>query len=256
MPPPPQPQQQPQIRGDDAGPAPAGRLRRAWDRLKHEASPVLFGSRLCLLLLPLPLALAAAPAGWPAGVVFLLTLLPLCSLAEVSESKARVLGVHASLRCYALHLRAPRILRSCLSDPSSPRTPSPNPTQRLGFVTEQLAAHTSDAIGGLLNATFGNATEAIIAGFAIARGSLRVVKLTLLGSIVSNLLLVLGSSFVVGAWARPLQHFNVRGAGATCVLLILVGALHFCISASAHALPAVVVGGKTRMCTATRREGS
>ena len=65
--------------------------------------------------------------------------------------------------------------------------------QRLGWITEQLANYTNDTLGGLLNASFGNATEMIISGFALAKRSetyLRVVQLSLLGSIISNLLLV------------------------------------------------------------------
>ena len=58
--------------------------------------------------------------------------------------------------------------------------------ERLGFVTEQLAMHTNSTIGGLLNATFGNATEMIVSLFAIRNGLLRVVQLSLLGSVLSN----------------------------------------------------------------------
>jgi Ca2+:H+ antiporter len=89
------------------------------------------------------------------------------------------------------------------------------------MITEQLAAYTNDSIGGLLNATFGNATEVILAAFAIRRGYLRVVKLTLLGSVVSNLLLVLGSAFVAGGALHPMQHFNPRGVGVKSALLLL-----------------------------------
>ncbi|KAI8466789.1 MAG: Ca2+ antiporter/cation exchanger [Monoraphidium minutum] len=93
--------------------------------------------------------------------------------------------------------------------------------ERLGMITEQLAMYTNDSVGGLLNATFGNATEVIIAAFAISKGYLRVVKLTLLGSIVSNLLLVLGSAFIAGGVLHPMQHFNAKGINVNCGLLIL-----------------------------------
>ncbi|GBG00092.1 calcium proton exchanger [Raphidocelis subcapitata] len=93
--------------------------------------------------------------------------------------------------------------------------------ERLGMITEQLAMYTNDSVGGLLNATFGNATEVIIAAFAISRGYLRVVKLTLLGSIVSNLLLVMGSAFIAGGVLHPMQHYNQRGINVNCGLLLL-----------------------------------
>ncbi|KIZ06925.1 Vacuolar cation/proton exchanger 3 [Monoraphidium neglectum] len=93
--------------------------------------------------------------------------------------------------------------------------------ERLGMITEQLALYTNDSVGGLLNATFGNATEVIIAAFAISKGYLRIVKLTLLGSIVSNLLLVLGSAFIAGGVLHPMQHFNAKGVNVNCGLLIL-----------------------------------
>jgi Ca2+:H+ antiporter len=64
--------------------------------------------------------------------------------------------------------------------------------ERLGYVTEEMAKHTNATIGGLLNATFGNLTEMIVSIFALQAGLLRVVQLSLLGSILSNMLLVLG----------------------------------------------------------------
>eukprot|EP00965_Chrysotila_dentata_P217429 6189985-Pleurochrysis_carterae.AAC.2 len=73
--------------------------------------------------------------------------------------------------------------------------------ERLSFVTEQLAMHTSDTLGGLLNATFGNVTELIVSLFALQRGMLRIVQVSLLGSILSNLLLVLGCAFFAGGEA-------------------------------------------------------
>ena len=62
--------------------------------------------------------------------------------------------------------------------------------ERLSFVTEQLAMHTTPTMGGLLNATFGNLTELIVCLLALAEGKTRVVQLSLLGSVLSNLLLV------------------------------------------------------------------
>lgn len=96
--------------------------------------------------------------------------------------------------------------------------------ERLGFVTEQLAMYTSDAVGGLLNATFGNATEVIIAAFALSKGGityLRVVQLSLLGSVVSNLLLVMGTAFIAGGIKRKVQTFNRTGINVNGGMLIL-----------------------------------
>ena len=64
----------------------------------------------------------------------------------------------------------------------------------LGDATEQLALHTNDTIGGLLNATFGNATELIICYFLLKSGQLATVQISLLGSILSNSLLVMGTA--------------------------------------------------------------
>ncbi|KAK8579035.1 hypothetical protein V6N12_069370 [Hibiscus sabdariffa] len=70
--------------------------------------------------------------------------------------------------------------------------------ERLGYATEQLAFFTGPTVGGLLNATFGNATELIISIYALKSGMTRVVQLSLLGSILSNMLLVLGWAFFCG----------------------------------------------------------
>ncbi|KAL5710279.1 Vacuolar cation/proton exchanger 3 [Ranunculus cassubicifolius] len=70
--------------------------------------------------------------------------------------------------------------------------------ERVSFLTEQIAFYTGPTVGGLLNATCGNATELIIAIFALFDGKVDVVKYSLLGSILSNLLLVLGTSLFCG----------------------------------------------------------
>ena len=70
--------------------------------------------------------------------------------------------------------------------------------ERVSFLTEQIALYTGPTIGGLLNATCGNATELIIAMFALVQGKIEVVKCSLLGSVLSNLLLVLGTSLFCG----------------------------------------------------------
>lgn len=93
--------------------------------------------------------------------------------------------------------------------------------ERLGFVTEQLALYTNETLGGLLNASFGNATELIISGFALRYGYLRVVQLSLLGSILSNLLLVLGSALLAGGLRFKQQSFNQAGMSVNVGLLML-----------------------------------
>ncbi|KAF0400028.1 calcium/proton exchanger [Gigaspora margarita] len=71
----------------------------------------------------------------------------------------------------------------------------------LGFATEELAESVGETLGGLLNATFGNAVELIIAIVALANGQIRVVQASMLGSVLSNILLVLGSCFLAGGIA-------------------------------------------------------
>jgi Ca2+:H+ antiporter len=93
--------------------------------------------------------------------------------------------------------------------------------ERLGYCTEQLALHTNPTIGGLLNATFGNATELIVAIAALVNKLYRLVQLSLLGSIFSNLLLVLGSAFFVGGIRYHTQHFSKITSRVNMVLLML-----------------------------------
>lgn len=93
--------------------------------------------------------------------------------------------------------------------------------ERLGFCTEQLAIHTNDSIGGLLNATFGNATEVIVGITALSKGLYRVVQLSLLGSVLSNLLLVLGTAFLFGGYKFKTQTFGKITAQISASILIL-----------------------------------
>src|SRR5213595_2791592 len=81
----------------------------------------------------------------------------------------------------------------------------------MGRATEELAARSGPGVGGLLNVTFGNAPELIIALFALGEGLHEVVKASLIGSILGNTLLVLGASMLVGGLKvsrRGSQHFN------------------------------------------------
>jgi Ca2+:H+ antiporter len=91
----------------------------------------------------------------------------------------------------------------------------------LGRATEQLAHHTGEGIGGLLNATFGNAAELIIAIMALRKGLYPVVKASLTGSVIGNLLLVLGVSVVAGGVRHKEQDFNPTGARAQSTMLTL-----------------------------------
>eukprot|EP00039_Didymoeca_costata_P012747 m.185255 g.185255 ORF g.185255 m.185255 type:complete len:411 (+) comp15568_c0_seq2:432-1664(+) len=93
--------------------------------------------------------------------------------------------------------------------------------ERISFVTEQLAQHTNPTLGGLLNATFGNITELIVCIFALIDGYMRVVQLSLLGSVLSNLLLVLGASFFVGGIKYKEQNFKEAVGQANTGLLTL-----------------------------------
>lgn len=93
--------------------------------------------------------------------------------------------------------------------------------ERLGYATEQMAMYTNNTIGGLLNASFGNATELVVALYALTGGQLRVVQLSLLGSILSNMLLVLGFAFFLGGLRYKTQRFAKEGATASSRLLLL-----------------------------------
>jgi Ca2+:H+ antiporter len=91
----------------------------------------------------------------------------------------------------------------------------------LGHATEHLAAHTGEGAGGLLNATFGNAAELIIAVAALQRGLYDVVKASLTGSIIGNVLLVAGLSIFCGGLKYPVQRFQAVAARAQSTLLTL-----------------------------------
>src|SRR5215204_1787478 len=91
----------------------------------------------------------------------------------------------------------------------------------MGIATEELAARSGPGIGGLLNVTFGNAPELIIALFALSAGLHEVVKASLVGSILGNILLVLGVSMLAGGLRRDRQFFEARAASAQSVMLLL-----------------------------------
>jgi Ca2+:H+ antiporter len=94
----------------------------------------------------------------------------------------------------------------------------------MGLATEELATRSGPGIGGLLNVTFGNAPELIIALFALAEGLHEVVKASIVGSIIGNVLLVLGASMLVGGIGRRSQTFNATAASAQSAMLLLAAA--------------------------------
>ncbi|XP_076931768.1 vacuolar cation/proton exchanger 3-like [Bidens hawaiensis] len=137
---------------------------------------VILGTKLAILFVAIPFAIAAQCFGYARPWVFSLSLLGLIPLAE-----------------------------------------------RVSFLTEQIAFYTGPTVGGLLNATCGNATELIIAIFALMEKKIDVVKYSLLGSILSNLLLVLGTSLLCGGVANlsTEQKFDRKQADVNIALLLL-----------------------------------
>jgi Ca2+:H+ antiporter len=140
-------------------------------------------------------------------------------------------------RVYYLGLFVPVALALELADVSAPVVFS---TSALGVVaaaalmsdaTEQLAERSGPGVAGLLNVTFGNTPELIIAVFALAQGLQEVVKASLVGSVIGNSLLVLGAAMLAGGWRRTQQTFN-RTAAQTQAGMLLV-------TVSALVLPAV-----------------
>jgi Ca2+:H+ antiporter len=117
------------------------------------------------------------------------------------------------------------------------------PAALMGKATEELAVRSGPGVGGLLNVTFGNFPELIIAFFALLEGLQEVVKASIIGSIIGNLLLVLGASMLFGGLRAPhrrggQQSFDPTAAGAQAAMLLLAMA--------ALVLPAVfqlVTGG-------------
>src|SRR6266516_5282202 len=91
----------------------------------------------------------------------------------------------------------------------------------IGLSTEVLAERLGHGIGGLLNATFGNAAEIIIGLTALAAGLPEVVRASLAGSIIGNALLVLGTAMLVGGWRYRRQQFDPRVAGQYAAMLVL-----------------------------------
>ena len=105
----------------------------------------------------------------------------------------------------------------------------------LGHATEQIAAKTGEGVGGLLNATFGNAAEMIIAIVALQKGLYDVVKASLTGSIIGNILLVMGAAMLAGGWKYPDQRFNATAARSQATMMTLA-AISLILPAAFHYL--------------------
>jgi Ca2+:H+ antiporter len=116
----------------------------------------------------------------------------------------------------------------------------------MGRATEQLAERMGEGIGGLLNATFGNAAELIIALAALRAGLHDVVKASIAGSIIGNILLVLGAAMVAGGLRHPEQHFNTTGARAQATMLTLA-AIALILPAAFQAAAGTTVEGLGRL---------
>src|SRR5437870_12808040 len=111
----------------------------------------------------------------------------------------------------------------------------------IGRATEELAARMGEGLGGLLNATFGNAAELIIAGIALSKGLTNVVKASITGSIIGNVLLVLGLSILMAGTKSKEHRFN-RTAATTSVISLSLAAIGLIIPTvfhrAAHSSPA------------------
>ncbi|KXZ52875.1 hypothetical protein GPECTOR_8g256 [Gonium pectorale] len=105
----------------------------------------------------------------------------------------------------------------------------------LGDITEDLAVRFGDVVGGLINATFGNVVEIMVSLFALFKNLFTVVAASLLGSILSNLLLVLGCSFFLGGLFQKVQTFNALSNRA-CSSLLMLACIGICIPSAASML--------------------
>lgn len=111
----------------------------------------------------------------------------------------------------------------------------------MGRSTEHLADRAGEAVGGLLNATFGNAAELIIALVALNKGLTDVVKASLTGSIIGNILLVMGVAFLAGGLKHREQRFNAAGV-RTYASMLTIAAIALIVPAVYHYL-----GGKAAL---------
>jgi Ca2+:H+ antiporter len=136
------------------------------------------------------------PHGWP---YLLVPLIPVAVVLELAHASATIVFAASALGII--------------------------PTAALmGRATEELAARSGPGIGGLLNVTFGNAPELIIALFALGQGLQEVVKASLVGSILGNILLVLGAAMLAGGLGRDKQTFSRTSASVQSTMLMLAAA--------------------------------
>ncbi len=141
--------------------------------------------------------------GWP---LLLVPFIPIAVALELSHAEATLIFVASALGVI--------------------------PTAALmGRATEELAARSGPGIGGFLNVTFGNAPELIIAFFALKEGLQEVVKASIVGSILGNILLVMGAAMLVGGLKHKVQKFDRTAANVQSTMLTL--------AAVALVLPAV-----------------
>src|SRR5215203_4763996 len=132
-------------------------------------------------------------SGWP---YLLVPFIPIAIVLELAHASATVIFVTSALGVI--------------------------PTAALmGRATEELAARSGPGIGGFLNVTFGNAPELIIAFFALNEGLQEVVKASLIGSILGNILLVMGAAMFIGGRKRDRQRFDRTAANVTALMLLL-----------------------------------
>ncbi|SCV69525.1 BQ2448_2545 [Microbotryum intermedium] len=123
----------------------------------------------------------------------------------------------------------------------------------LGDSTEQCALKLGQTLGGLMNATFGNAVEAIVGILALTKGELRIVQTSMLGSILSNILLVLGCSFLAAGYKFKESNFQVTAAQASSSLMVL-GTTTLVIPAAYHVSRKEVNGDAFAGMLATARD--
>nr|POE60478.1 vacuolar cation/proton exchanger 5 [Quercus suber] len=119
--------------------------------------------------------------------------------------------------------------------------------ERLGYATEQLAFYTGPTVGGLLNATFGNATELIISIFALKSGLIRIVQLSLLGAILSDLLLVLGCAFFCGGLVLQKEQLFNKATAVVNSGLLLVAVMGLLLPTVLHYTHTEVYFGKSEL---------
>jgi Ca2+:H+ antiporter len=144
-----------------------------------------------------------SPDGWP---YLLVPLIPIAVVLELTHASATVIFAASAIGII--------------------------PTAALmGRATEELAAKSGPGIGGILNVTFGNAPELIIALFALNAGLQEVVKASIIGSILGNVLLVMGAAMLFGGIGREKQTFSRTAAGAQATMLML--------AATAMVMPAI-----------------